>query len=680
MSFPRGAWERAVKSAAAVLLCTIAFSASAAEDLSEREEAAIKAAVAQVSPSVVRIETLGGLETIGQMLVGTGPTTGLIVSEEGYIISSAFNFIQKPSQIIVYLADGTRLPAEMVARDNNRMLVLLKVAADKNDAKIDPSRQLPVPIAAPKKEMRVGAWAFAVGRVFEPEKTNVSVGIISALGRVWGKAIQTDAKISPSNYGGPLVDLRGRVLGVLVPMSPQEGGELAGVEWYDSGIGFAVPLEDINRVLDRMKKGETLEPGLLGVSMKPGDPYTTAPVIVACRPKSPAALAGLKPGDKIVEFEGVKVERHAQLRHQLAPRYAGEKVALVALRGKKRIETELTLIDKLQPYVHPFLGILPRRDAAKEDEDVDRETSEKETNTTGVVVRDVYAASPAAKAGVKPGDRLVSLNEKPIADRIALQNQIAALEPRDEVKLEIERDGNKETLTIKLAALPEAVPDSLPPAHETLPADEDGPKLGKIEIKIPEAKNECFAFVPETYRASVPHGVVVWLRGSKDVKDDELIAKWKAHCEAHDLILLVPKSEEPGRWQRSDLEFVRKMIDEVVRKYDVDKARIVAAGEQGGGAMAYLLAGSNRDLLRGVAAIDAPLPPAMPAPLCEPTERLAIFSAAAKRSPAVIGAGIKKLREAKHPVTEISLGETPRELTGDELAKLARWVDALDRS
>jgi serine protease Do len=654
----------------AVLFCFTATVAQAADDLGLREEAAIKAAVAKIAPSVVRIETLGGLETVGQMLVGTGPTTGLIVSDDGYIISSAFNFVQKPSQIIVYLADGTRLPAEVVARDNNRMLVLLKVPTEK----LDVSRQLPVPQAAPKDEMRVGAWSIAVGRVFEPEKVNVSVGIISALGRVWGKAIQTDAKISPANYGGPLVDLRGRVLGVLVPMSPQQNDELAGVEWYDSGIGFAVPLADINRVLDRLKKGENLQPGLLGVSMRPGDPYTTAPVIAACRPKSPAAVAGLKPGDKLVEFEGVRIERYAQLRHQLAPRYAGEKISLVVLRGKKRLEKELTLIDKLQPYVHPFLGILPRRDPVRDGEETEEE------KPSGVVVRDVYADSPAAKVGVKPGDRLVTLGEKPIADRISLQDQIAALEPRDEVKVEIERDGKREALTIELAALPESVPDTLPPARESLSAEDDGPKLGKLSIKIPEAKNECFAFIPETYRTGVPHGVVVWLSGTKEVKDDELIARWKLLCEAHDLILVVPKSEEAGRWQRPELEFVRKMIDEVVRKYDVDRARVVAAGEQGGGAMAYLLAGTNRDLLRGAAAIDAPLPPAMPTPLCEPTERLAIFTTVAKQSPALVAAGIKRLREAKHPVTEIDLGQTSRELNEDELAKLARWIDTLDRA
>ncbi len=150
-------------------------------------------------------------------------------------------------------------------------------------------------------------WAIAVGRVYDNDQPNMSVGIISATNRIWGKAIQTDAKISPANYGGPLVDLEGRVIGVLVPMSPMESGEMAGVEWYDSGIGFAVPLEHINRVLDRLKHGEDLQPGLMGVTIKAGDPYADEVTIATCLPKSPARQAGLKPGDKIVEIDGVKI-------------------------------------------------------------------------------------------------------------------------------------------------------------------------------------------------------------------------------------------------------------------------------------------------------------------------------------------------------------------------------------
>src|SRR5688572_11468256 len=139
----------------------------AADDLATREERAMKQAIERVAPAVVRIETVGGLEQVGKLLVGTGPTTGLVVSADGYIISSAFNFVQKPASILVSLADGRRAPAKMVATDHSRMLVLLKVDAD----------SLPTAEFVPESEMQVGQWAIALGRTFEGDVPNISIGI-----------------------------------------------------------------------------------------------------------------------------------------------------------------------------------------------------------------------------------------------------------------------------------------------------------------------------------------------------------------------------------------------------------------------------------------------------------------------------------------------------------------------
>src|SRR5439155_3238337 len=109
-------------------------------------------------------------------------------------------------------------------------------------------------------------------------------------------------KVSPTNYGGPLIDLSGRVQGVLVPASPQAEGETAGFEWYDSGIGFAVPLEDIFTVLPRMKKGTEKTPvvlkrGYLGILMRSTEMFEAVPTIGSVLPGSAAEKAGLLPGD-----------------------------------------------------------------------------------------------------------------------------------------------------------------------------------------------------------------------------------------------------------------------------------------------------------------------------------------------------------------------------------------------
>src|SRR5205823_5416379 len=167
----------------------------------------------------------------------------------------------KPTAIFV-LVPGHKdhYVAEVAATDQTRMLTLLKIKAT----------GLPVPAAAPKKEIKVGQSALALGRTWATPDSppSVSVGIVSALNRIWGKAIQTDAKVSPVNYGGPLIDIKGRVLGVLVPASPRGEGDTAGVEWYDSGIGFAVPLDDVLAALPRLRQGKDLRRGKLGITPK----------------------------------------------------------------------------------------------------------------------------------------------------------------------------------------------------------------------------------------------------------------------------------------------------------------------------------------------------------------------------------------------------------------------------
>jgi serine protease Do len=312
----------------------------AAARADDDEQQAFRAAVERVAPSVVRIETVGGLEQGGSMLRGTGPTTGLILSSDGLIVSSAFNFAHRPASILVQLPGGQRKPARLVARDHSRMLVLLRVEA---------GRPLPVPEFAPESEMRVGQWTIAVGRTFEAQQPNLAIGILSAVGRVWGKAVQTDAAVSPDNYGGPLVDLLGRVLGVLVPLSPQGTGEMAGVEWYDSGIGFAIPAESILRVLPRWKAGKDLEPGQLGIELAGGGLYTAEPIVSGVRRNSPADRAGLRKGDRIVEISGRKITRAAQAKEEIVRRYAGDKIRVVVARGGKSIACEIELVASLPP-------------------------------------------------------------------------------------------------------------------------------------------------------------------------------------------------------------------------------------------------------------------------------------------------------------------------------------------
>ena len=138
-----------------------------AQELDGQEEQAFRQAAARVAPSLVKIETVGGLDKVQQVLIGTGPTTGVMVDKEGLIISSAFNFISRPATILVTLPDGRRLPATQVATDHLRMLTLLKVVAD----------NLTPPEVCPPSEFAVGQWALALGKSLD-EQPSVSLGIV----------------------------------------------------------------------------------------------------------------------------------------------------------------------------------------------------------------------------------------------------------------------------------------------------------------------------------------------------------------------------------------------------------------------------------------------------------------------------------------------------------------------
>lgn len=622
--------------------------------LDNLEQQAFKHAVAVASPSIVRIETIGGLEKVGQLLLGDGPTSGVVVSADGYILSSAFNFVRQPTSILVTTPSGKRAAARIVARDHSRMLVLLKVNSQES---------FPVVPLAPREELQVGQWAIAIGRTLSPETANVSVGIISATNRIWGKAIQTDSKISPVNYGGALVDIEGRATGILVPLSPHgQSSELAGTEWYDSGIGFAIPISDLLPHLDKMKQGTDLYAGLLGVTLKGTDIYADPPEIAAVQPKSPAYEAGLQAGDRILEIAGSTVVRHAQLKHALGPHYAGDQITIVYRRGEDQTEVQATLTDKLEPYEHPFLGVLPMRDSEP------------------VTVRFVYPGSPAEAGGIQPGDRITRINDEPAVSAEDLRVRIANLEIASEVTIEVLRSDAIHKLKITLGTFPSEIPASLPPSRGSPPAGE-ATVTGKVEIKLPEEKNTCDAYLPENYRDTIPHGLLVWLHEPGTSEFDKLVTTWKATCERDNLLLLGPRSANPDKWDPTEVDVVRAMIDEAIRSYNIDPARIVIQGRSAGGAIGYLTAFTHRDIIRGIIPIDVAVPRRTTLKPNDPVERLSIFSIipAQSRIKPGIEARLKQLEQMKYPVHKVETANAEGRLDAAGQQQLARWIDSLDK-
>src|SRR5439155_24390887 len=157
-----------------------------------------------------------------------------------------------------------------------------------------------------------------------------------------------------------LVDVTGRVQGILIPASPRGEDVTAGFEWYDSGIGFAIPMEDVMAVVPRLKKGIDLEKAVLGVQMKGQDQFGSVPVVDKVAEGSAAEKAGLKAGDTLIEIDGKAVVNQAQILHLIGPKYVGDTISLKFRRGKEEIavaKLDLIAATTVVKYQHPFLGI-----------------------------------------------------------------------------------------------------------------------------------------------------------------------------------------------------------------------------------------------------------------------------------------------------------------------------------
>jgi len=623
---------------------------------SDVEEQAFRQAAALADPSIVRIETVGGLDLVGDLLTGSGPTTGVIVSPDGYVITSSFNFIARPSSILVTLGDGRRFAATQVASDRARMLTLLKIEA---------SGLVPL-TPAPQDEFRVGQWAIALGRTYDSPFPGVSVGIISALDRIWGRAVQTDAKVSPVNYGGPLVDLNGRGIGILVPLSPNEQGETAGVEWYDSGIGFAVPLADVYAVLDRLKTGEELKPGLLGLTFKEAGVLAGAPLIDRVRPTSPADKAGVLPGDLITAVDGTPVDRIPALQHQLGPHYAGETVTLSLRRKDESLDVAVPLVGELLPYAAGYLGILPERPATG-------------APSAGVAIRAILPDSPAKSAALQPADVITAVGEDAITDSATLRDRIGRLAPGDSVELKFIRAGAPQTASVTLAGVPDALPEQIKP--ELIPSAPqpaaEAPQTGRFTTTLPGEEQEYWAYVPDGYNAAHRYGLLVWLHPAGDTMEAAMLRAWQPLCNERGIILVAPKAADIQSWTAAEAEFVRGVVERMQETYAVDPARVAVLGEGQGGAFAWHAGFKQRELFRGLAVVGAPL--RTPPPDNDPKfpQQLVVIASAEDQLRPQLDKTVEALRKLKFPTAALT---PPEEAAPPAISpQLALWLDTLDR-
>lgn len=624
------------------------------QDSGEIPQAAIDRAAQIAADSVVQIETIGGLEQVGQKLANAGPTTGTVLSEEGWIIASSFSFQQMPAAIVVRTKDGTRHTAKLIARDRSRELVLLKTEAN----------PLLRPIATANRDsIRVGQTAIALGKVFDATRPSVSVGIVSAVGRIWGKAIQTDARISPNNYGGPLIDLQGQCLGILAPLNSGDGSPEDGTQWYDSGIGFAASIDQVSRGLEQLKSGKDVLPGRMGVSLSTQDDYTGPVFVAGAAANSPAAEAGLKRGDRILQINGAPIEMLAHLKLQLGTMNAGETAQLKIQRGEEVLDLNCNLVAEIPPYRPPYLGIIPGLDDAN-----------------NVMIKMVFADSPAAKAGLSKGDRLVEVNGSQVTSirelNDLLQNQ--SVEKPINIRWQRGDAAVSEPQAVTLEAWPtDPVVQFVEEEKPLAPPAQAAAGTGVIDLPLGDVANKCFAFVPPNYTADIPHGVLIVIPEAGDVDQRAYLDQWEPLCRSHRWILAVLSSADKKAWTRDELELVGRTLTLLQTNYNIDNHRVATMGIRSAAPLAIVTAFSQRTKFNALILLGGEFPARGSIPSGQPGECIRTLIVSESEGEA---ATAEKLTELGHPAGTLQAtveagGKVPA--AQSEIIQL--WLRGLER-
>jgi serine protease Do len=358
--------------------------------------------------------------------------SGFIIDREGYIITNN-HVIEGADEIKVKLSDKEEFDAAIVGRDKKTDIALIKIT---------PPPGLPVVTLGDSDALKVGEWVMAIGNPFGLDQT-VTVGIVSAKWRKLGMGpyedfIQTDAAINQGNSGGPLFNTRGEVVGVNTAIFSTSGGNI--------GIGFATPINLAKSVVRQLKEKGRVVRGWLGVIVQTVTPdlaksfgleQKEGALVADIDLKGPAAKAGIKKGDIIIAFNGTPIREMDQLPLLVAQTPVGSKGELTIIRDGKKISKTVE-IGELQDEE----GAGPAEETGSDDlgmeladmtEALARRYDIEET--AGVLVTYVEPNSPAAEAGVRPGDIITQVNRKDIADVEEYNKIVSAVRKEKKNKL-----------------------------------------------------------------------------------------------------------------------------------------------------------------------------------------------------------------------------------------------------
>jgi serine protease Do len=301
--------------------------------------------------------------------------------------------------------------------------------------------------------LKVGDWVVAIGNPFGLEST-VTAGIVSAKYRrigadAYANFIQTDASINPGNSGGPLLNTQGEVVGINSAIFSRTGGSI--------GIGFAVPVNLARDLLPQLKKGEVVR-GWLGVMIQQITPELQeklglrdqrGALVADVTPGGPADKAGILRGDVIVAFDGRAVEEMKELPMMVGSTPVGKEVKVEVIRNGRERSFEVTL-GRLDEEVEVTAPAETRTDLGMSVKEVSPELSRRYSldREEGLVVVRVASSSPAAEAGIRPGDVILEVDRRAVRDLADYEEMIGEYEEGDTILFLIRRGGNTLYLTV----------------------------------------------------------------------------------------------------------------------------------------------------------------------------------------------------------------------------------------
>jgi serine protease Do len=391
-----------------------------------------------------------GTPQAGREVMALG--SGFIIDPAGYVVTNN-HVVGNSEKITVILQDNSRQPAKVVGRDEKTDLALLK---------IDAKDKLPFVAWGDSNEAKVGDWVMAVGNPFSLGGT-VTAGIISALGRninegPYDDFIQLDAPINRGNSGGPTFNLSGEVIGINTAIYSPSGGSV--------GIGFAVPSNTGKSVIAQLKEHGKVTRGWLGVAiqgispaiakslgMNPDEP--TGAIVASVTPNSPAAKAGLKPGDVILSASGHPVKNVHDLPRLVAAMPPGQKIDMNVRRSGKEMTLSATTGEMPQQEQQASASTGSSGDEKAADASslglqlaaIDqgmRRQFRIPKEVEGVVVTKVAADSPAATLGIESGDVIMSVDQQPVKTPQEAAEQLKQAAAQGNILLLLNRHGTSQ--------------------------------------------------------------------------------------------------------------------------------------------------------------------------------------------------------------------------------------------